>query len=133
MLEEAPDVVRFEPDSLLACQQDLLTKDLVVFLWVLIPTAHLIALNEAVFLHGRVREHLEETRAFIVVGRVVVRQLDVDIGVGRSGRMHMMKTTFGHSKEDLMKLRSLDFTLDLVKVLNRHIISWRDHFRLKLL
>ena len=122
MLEVSPDVVRLEADCLVARQQDLLPKNIIVLLGVFVPGAHLLALNESVFLGGRICENFEQTRSFVVVACRVVSQLNVDIYVRRCCRVHVVKTTFGHLSENLVELRCLNFLFDFVEVLNCHVV-----------
>ena len=59
VLEVSPDVVRLKADCLVSCQQDLLPENIIVLLRVFVPGAHLLALNEPVFLGGRICENFE--------------------------------------------------------------------------
>ena len=133
VLEVSPDVVRLEADCLVACQQDLLPENIIVLLRVFVPGAHLLALDEPVFLGGRICENFEQTRSFVVVARRVISQLNVDIYVRRCCRVHVVKTTFGHLSENLVELRCFNFLFDFVKVLNCHVVEWSNKPVLQLL
>lgn len=90
MLEKAPDIVRLQSSLLFMGQQDLLFQNFVIILRVLIELTHLNALDEAILLLGWATEDLEQPLSLVVVGLWLVRELDVNIDMGRCSRVHMV-------------------------------------------
>ena len=96
VLEVAPDVVGFEAVLLFTSQQYLTPENLIVFFWVGVKRAHLLALNKTILHVLPVLKDLEQAFALIVVRDRVVSELNEDVYMGCCGRMHVMKCAFRH-------------------------------------
>ena len=98
VLKEAPDIVRFKSGLLIMGQQDLLSELIIVGIAVTTfeELSHLLALDEAVFLHCGIHEHLEQTLSLVVVCLWLVGEFNVSVNMGCRCRMHMVKATLRH-------------------------------------
>ena len=98
VLEEAPDVVRFESGLFIMGQQDLLSELIIVGIAVAAfkELSHLLALDEAIFLHCRVDEHLEQSLSLVVVCLWLVSELNVSVNMGCRCCVHVVKATLWH-------------------------------------
>lgn len=96
MLEETPDVMRLQADLFLTSQQDLGSEFIVVLLVISEEFPHLFTLDITIFLAGGVLEDFEETFTLVVIGLGLVSQLNEDINVRSSCRVHVMESALRH-------------------------------------
>ena len=123
MLEEAPNVVRLESSLLFAREEDLPLENLIVLFGILVERTHLGTLDESVLLVRGILEHLEETLTLIVISLWLVSQLDEDVDVRCSCRVHVVETTFGHLGKHIVQLRLHELVFDLVEVVQSDVVQ----------
>lgn len=118
--------MRLKTELLVSCQQDLVAENFVVFLRILIECSKLNALNKSILFAFRLLEDLEEALTFIIVGLWLVSELDEDIDMGCCRRVNVVQATLWHLVEDTVQLCLHKPVLDLVKVVDCHVVQRRN-------